>query len=112
MSATQRWSRDGLTDRQAPPDEDRYGQMATAISRAFVGAAGVGEGSEGTGSAAGSVGSATPTGAVIALKDTGLPAPRPSPPESTGSTAGNAKILATTYFPERLPSQYLRRWRA
>src|SRR5438552_15607284 len=24
----------------------------------------------------------------------------------------NAKILATTYFPERLPSQYLRRWRA
>ncbi len=25
---------------------------------------------------------------------------------------GNAKILATTYFPERLPSQYLRRWRA
>ena len=27
-------------------------------------------------------------------------------------TAGNAKILATTYVPERLPSQYLRRWRA
>ena len=27
-------------------------------------------------------------------------------------TRGNAKILATTYFPERLPSQYLRRWRA
>ncbi len=26
--------------------------------------------------------------------------------------AGNAKIPATTYFPERLPSQYLRRWRA
>jgi len=25
---------------------------------------------------------------------------------------GNAKILAATYFPERLPSQYLRRWRA
>ena len=25
---------------------------------------------------------------------------------------GNAEILATTYFPERLPSQYLRRWRA
>ena len=25
---------------------------------------------------------------------------------------GNAKILATTYFPERLPSQYLRRGRA
>ena len=25
---------------------------------------------------------------------------------------GNAKIPATTYFPERLPSQYLRRWRA
>jgi hypothetical protein len=24
----------------------------------------------------------------------------------------NAEILATTYFPERLPSQYLRRWRA
>ena len=24
----------------------------------------------------------------------------------------NAKTLATTYFPERLPSQYLRRWRA
>ncbi len=28
------------------------------------------------------------------------------------TTPGNAKILATTYFPERLPSQYLRRWRA
>ena len=27
-------------------------------------------------------------------------------------SAVNAKILATTYFPERLPSQYLRRWRA
>ena len=26
--------------------------------------------------------------------------------------AGKHKILATTYFPERLPSQYLRRWRA
>jgi hypothetical protein len=26
--------------------------------------------------------------------------------------AGNAEILATTYVPERLPSQYLRRWRA
>ena len=24
----------------------------------------------------------------------------------------NAEIPATTYFPERLPSQYLRRWRA
>ncbi len=24
----------------------------------------------------------------------------------------NARTLATTYFPERLPSQYLRRWRA
>ena len=30
----------------------------------------------------------------------------------TGGLAGNAKIPATTYFPERLPSQYLRRWRA
>jgi hypothetical protein len=29
-----------------------------------------------------------------------------------GIPPGNAKILATTYVPERLPSQYLRRWRA
>ena len=28
------------------------------------------------------------------------------------TTSGNDKILATTYVPERLPSQYLRRWRA
>ncbi len=35
----------------------------------------------------------------------GTASPRPNGP-------GNAKILATTYFPERLPSQYLRRWRA
>ena len=33
---------------------------------------------------------------------------RPRP----GTTSGHAKIPATTYFPERLPSQYLRRWRA
>lgn len=33
-----------------------------------------------------------------------------APASSTGP--GHAKILATTYFPERLPSQYLRRWRA
>ncbi len=29
-----------------------------------------------------------------------------------GTAAGTQKIPATTYFPERLPSQYLRRWRA
>ncbi len=29
-----------------------------------------------------------------------------------GELPVNAKTLATTYFPERLPSQYLRRWRA
>ena len=50
-------------------------------------------------------------GLVIAEKDTRRP-------RSAGSgfagieLPGNAKILAATYFPERLPSQYLRRWRA
>ena len=34
------------------------------------------------------------------------------PNRPPNGTPGNAKILATTYFPERLPSQYLRRWRA
>ncbi len=45
---------------------------------------------------------------VIAAQDTGwrdAVQPESVPP-------GNAKIPATTYFPERLPSQYLRRWRA
>ena len=50
-------------------------------------------------------------GLVIGEKDTRRP-------RSAGSgfagiaLPGNAKILAATYFPERLPSQYLRRWRA
>ena len=48
------------------------------------------------------------TESVIAAQDTRSSAPnrrRCFPPETQ-------IIPATTYFPERLPSQYLRRWRA
>jgi hypothetical protein len=48
------------------------------------------------------------TESVIAAKDTrssGQTDPERFAPETQ-------KIPATTYFPERLPSQYLRRWRA
>ena len=50
-------------------------------------------------------------GVVIAEEDTRRP-PRAGPGFAGIELPGNAKILAATYFPERLPSQYLRRWRA
>ena len=48
------------------------------------------------------------------LTATGAPVPRGQAPPLAGDAElpGNDKILATTYVPERLPSQYLRRWRA
>ena len=45
-------------------------------------------------------------GTRVRRREPPLPVARPM------NSSGNAKILATTYFPERLPSQYLRRWRA
>ena len=50
--------------------------------------------------------------AVIASRIAGTGSSGPAAVGRDAMSAGNAKIPATTYFPERLPSQYLRRWRA
>src|SRR4029079_19452994 len=103
--------------------------MAWVASRADTGAAwGAGEAGSGSGamgsdgpsawlSGGASDSAEAPRGTVIGPKDTGRlgggpPADRIRSVRGPEATPGNAKILATTYFPERLPSQYLRRWRA
>src|SRR6185369_14353613 len=91
---------------------------SAAVRGGAAGRSRAGSGGEGAGRRWISVASGAPVGAVIAAS---LPTccgvgagtrgghTRSAHP---GTSSGNAKILATTYFPERLPSQYLRRWRA
>src|SRR5690348_11142382 len=122
-TALQRWSRDGTAERQAPPSETRYGQIAVAASRAVCWIVGrlTGRVRSDSGPEAGG-GASVPTGTLIpgslaGAADTLRLRPRPNPCGGAWrhrgvACPGNAKILATTYFPERLPSQYLRRWRA
>ena len=95
FSAPHTCSRDGDALRHSPLVARRYGQTTSGLPGWAVGSRSVLE----------------VIGSRIAKTSpaTGRTArPEMAAPEG----AGNAEILATTYVPERLPSQYLRRWRA
>ena len=120
VTAAQRWSRAAVAARQEPSDDVRNGHWRR--ERPETGSPGAeGAGSGGRGSATVMAeqdrsrrgqrerDAADSSAAPAAVRTSGG---RPTQGESRAATRGNAKIPATTYFPERLPSQYLRRWRA
>ncbi len=112
-TAAQRCSRDGATPRQSPLRPARYGH-----SRRGAAASGASTGADASGGITGprpSLGAGCPpvpaasSSVVIRTRIAGTVGARP---RQGRASSGNGKIPATTYFPERLPSQYLRRWRA
>src|SRR4051812_34937672 len=112
VTAAQRWSRVALAPRQAPSPEETNGHWRVSGTGTAVPPPAATGGSIGWDSAN-----------VMDKQDRRRHQPargrqrcpladRQPERRRRIETPGNAKIPATTYFPERLPSQYLRRWRA